>query len=163
MLFSGYENANLVSGRREDPVKAFVTRSAVLSTAFGVVASGALVAATTASADPPQHRVRYTLSATQPTRALIYYREVQPPNFGEYSHDPYLYSPRADADVGPNHPWVLETRLADPEDWAMVVAQKPAHQPQLDPPGFVCELRIDDVVVSTDAGTTGALCSLRTW
>ncbi|TDH57415.1 hypothetical protein E2F47_02795 [Mycobacterium eburneum] len=140
-----------------------VTRGAVLVTAFGVVASGALVAAMPAVADPPQHRVRYTLSATQPTKAVIYYREVQPPNFGEYSHNPYLYSPRADADVGPNRPWIFETTLADPEDWALVVAQKPAHQPELQAPGFVCELRVDDVVVSTDAGTKGVLCSLRTW
>ena len=59
--------------------------------------------------------------------------------------------------------WVLEAMLADPNQWAMVVATTPPHTPPLAEPGFVCELRVDDVVVATDAGPEGALCSLRTW
>ncbi|BBX21213.1 hypothetical protein MTER_06240 [Mycolicibacter terrae] len=123
---------------------------------------GTLVAATPAGADDA-HRVRYSVSATETAQALIYYREVQPPNFGEYSHNPYQYSPRADVTVGPNQPWIFETTLADPQDWAMVVVSLPGHRQELAAPGFVCELRVDDVVVATDAGTRGALCSLRTW
>jgi hypothetical protein len=160
----GIQSASIQSddcGAVEESVKALATRTAAL---LAVATSGALAAATPAGADdPPQHRVRYSVSATQATGALIYYRQVQPPNFGEYSHNPYLYSPRADTDVGPNHPWVLETTLADPADWAMVVVSLPGHHRELAAPGFVCELRVDDVVVATDAGTKGALCSLRPW
>lgn len=131
---------------------------------LGLALAGALAAATPAGADDSApHRVRYSVSSTQTAQALVYYREVQPPNFGEYSHDPYLYSPRADVTIGPNQPWIFETSLADPQDWAMVVVSLPAMHPELRSPGFVCELRIDDVVVATDAGTKGALCSLRTW
>ncbi|MCV7383277.1 hypothetical protein [Mycolicibacter longobardus] len=134
---------------------------AAASLVLGVAFGGALAVATPAGADG--HRVRYSVSATQTTRVVIYYREVQPPNFGEYSHNPYQYSPRADVTVGPNQPWIFETTLAVPQDWAMVVASLPEHHSELPSPGFVCELRVDDVVVATDAGTKGALCSLRTW
>lgn len=130
----------------------------------GLALGGALAAATPASADdPPAHRVRYSVSATETAQALVYYREVQPPNFGEYSHNPYQYSPRADVTIGPNQPWIFETTLADPQDWAMVVVSLPQHHQELPSPGYVCELRVDDAVVATDAGTKGALCSLRTW
>ncbi|MDD7812998.1 hypothetical protein PP713_10545 [Mycobacterium sp. CSUR Q5927] len=123
-----------------------------------------LAPATPASADDAApHRVRYSVSATETAQANIYYREVQPPNFGEYSHNPYQYSPKAEVTIGPNQPWIFETTLADPQDWAMVVVSLPGMHSALASPGFVCELRIDDVVVATDAGTKGALCSLRTW
>lgn len=130
----------------------------------GMALAGWLLAAAPASADDPvPHRVRYSVSSTETAQANVYYREVQPPNFGEYSHNPYQYSPRADVTIGPNQPWIFETTLADPQDWAMVVVSLPAMHPAPASPGFVCELRIDDVVVATDAGTKGALCSLRTW
>ncbi len=96
-------------------------------------------------------------------RAQIFYREVQPPNWGDYSHNPYMYSPKAEADLGPGKPWVLEAQLADPYQWAMVVATTLEHDPALAEPGFVCELRVDDVVVATDAGPKGVLCSMRPW
>jgi len=131
---------------------------------LGLAFTGAFTTAAPAPADDSApHRVRYLVSATETAQANIYYREVQPPNFGEYSHNPYQYSPRADVTIGPNQPWIFETTLADPQDWAMVVVSLPGMHPQLASPGFVCELRIDDVVVATDAGTKGALCSLRTW
>lgn len=116
-----------------------------------------------AAEEPVLHHVKYTVGASQPTRAVIYYRDVQPPNWADYSHNPYVFSPRADVDLGPGKPWVLEATLADPESWAMVVASVPGHTPGLADPGFVCELRVDDVVVATDSGLKGALCSLRTW
>lgn len=140
-----------------------VRQVAASSLIWGMASVAALAAAGPAGADDVPHRVRYSVSATQTAKVSIYYREVQPPNFGEYSHNPYQYSPRADVTVGPNQPWIFETTLADPQDWAMVVASLPEHRAELPAPGFVCELRVDDVVVATDAGTKGALCSLRTW
>ncbi|ORV41349.1 hypothetical protein AWC02_17090 [Mycolicibacter engbaekii] len=138
------------------------TRRFTTPVVVGAVVLGGAPIPAPASADGP-HRVRYSVSATQTAQALIYYREVQPPNFGDYSHNPYEYSPRADVTIGPNQPWIFETTLADPQDWAMVVVSLPPHRSELAAPGFVCELRVDDVVVATDAGTKGALCSLRTW
>ena len=72
-------------------------------------------AAPASADDPVPHRVRYSVSSTETAQANVYYREVQPPNFGEYSHNPYQYSPRADVTIGPNQPWIFETTLADPQ------------------------------------------------
>lgn len=136
---------------------------AVPAALVGLTCAGLLSSAPAGADDPASHRVHYTVSATQTAQATVYYREVQPPNFGEYSHNPYQYSPRADVTVGPNQPWIFDTTLADPQDWAMVVVSLPGNHQPLASPGFVCELRVDDVVVATDSGTKGALCSIRTW
>lgn len=136
----------------------------VITAAAVLTLAGAATTPLSARADDPTlHRVRYTVGASQPIRAEIYYRDAEPPNFGDYSHNPYQYSPNADAELGPGKPWVFDTMLADPQSWAMVVVTKNGHDPELESPGFVCELRVDDVVVSTGSGTKGALCSLRTW
>jgi hypothetical protein len=129
-----------------------------------VAALASMVAVAPANAEEPiLHHVKYTVGASEPMRAEIYYRDVQPPNWAEYSHNPYVFSPNVEADLGPGKPWVLEAMLADPQQWAMVIATTPGHTPALAEPGFVCELRVDDVVVATDSGPKGALCSLRTW
>lgn len=127
------------------------------------VAAG--VSTPAADAQPSLHRVRYTIGASQDvSRAQIYYREVDPPNWADYSHNPYEFSPRAEADLGPGKAWVHEVMLADPDSWAMVVVGLPTiTDAPLAEPGFVCELRIDDVVVKTAKGPKGALCSVRHW
>ncbi len=140
------------------------TRVATLAAVVGTTLTATLLAAVPAHADDPVlHHVKYTVGASQSLRAEIYYRDTQPPTFADYSHNPYLYSPNVEADLGPGKPWVLEAMLADPQDWAMVVATKPEHMAELSQPGFVCELRVDDIVVATDSGTKGVLCSQRTW
>ncbi|MEW5808716.1 MAG: hypothetical protein AB1925_04610 [Actinomycetota bacterium] len=126
--------------------------------------SGA-VPAPVAGAQPTLHRVRYLIGASQDiANAEIYYREVDPPNWADYSHNPYEFSPNVEADLGPGRAWVREVMLADPNEWAMVVVGQPdALDVPLAEPGFVCELRVDDVVVRTAKGLRGALCSIRTW
>ena len=64
-----------------------------------------------------------------------------------------------EADVGPNQQWNLDVQLANPEDWAMVVAQG---EPGLNP-NVHCVLAVDGVVVKTHQGPKGALCSIRNW
>lgn len=145
-------------------LRSTATRVAAVAAAVGAVMAATAVAPSPARADDPVlHHVKYTVGASVPVRAQIYYRDTDPPNFADYSHNPYEYSPRADVDLGPGKPWVMEAMLADPQDWAMVVASKPPNIEQLATPGFVCELRVDDVVVASNAGTKGVLCSLRTW
>ncbi len=136
-----------------------------VATTVGMLTASAVLSSAPADAQPTLHHVRYTVGASQDIfGAEIYYRDTEPPNWAEYSHNPYLYSPNVEADLGPGKPWVLEAMLENPDEWAMVVAGLPTAQtPALPDPGFVCELRVDDVVVSTDAGTRGALCSIRNW
>lgn len=115
-----------------------------------------------AAAEPPLHHVRYTVTANEPFFADIYYRDREPAVFADYSHDPYVFSPRARVDIGPNQPWVYDAMLTDPALWAMVVVQSgEAHG--FPTPGFNCTLEVDGVVVKTDSGPMGALCSIRNW
>ncbi|CAN5327992.1 hypothetical protein BH09ACT8_BH09ACT8_35820 [soil metagenome] len=115
---------------------------------------------TTASADDILHQVKYTVTSSTPYNVDIYYRDVDPPNWAEYSHNPYLFSPKIEADIGPNQPWVLNVALADPNNWAMVSATSGWSS---DSPGVQCTLEVDGVVVSNNDGPKGALCSIRSW
>lgn len=113
-----------------------------------------------ALAQPVPHLISYTVTTAHPVSADIYFRDVDPPTWADYSHNPYMFSPKVTVEVGPDRPWVLNATLFDPNRWAMVSATS-GMSPQS--PGFRCELSVDDVVVSTDAGPKGALCSIRHW
>lgn len=123
--------------------------------------AGGIAGAHGAVADPtPMHEVTYTVSADAPFHADIYYRDTEPVSFADYSHNPYVFSPKVEADISPGAPWVLTVRLADPRHWAMVTATS-GRSPN--PPAFHCTLAVDGTVVVSDSGTRGALCSLRHW
>lgn len=124
--------------------------------------AAAISAGPAAAQGPAMHRVRYTVTTDAPFYAKIYYRDAEPAVFSDYSHNPYLFSPMVEADVGPDQPWVLETQLADPTMWAMVLVQS-AESPDFPTPTFNCELAVDGVVVKTHSGPKGALCSIRSW
>jgi len=110
---------------------------------------------------PPLRHVHYTIFTEQPYTAEIYYRDTDPPNWAEYSHNPYLYSPNVELEVGPDKQWNLDAWLANPDAWAMVVASIQSDSPAS--PNFHCVLAVDDVVVKTSQGPKGALCSIRPW
>ncbi|MCP9273342.1 hypothetical protein [Mycolicibacterium arenosum] len=130
---------------------------AVLATTLLITGVGA----PSAAAEPPLRHVKYTVFTETPyAGAEIYYRDVDPPNFAEYSHNPYLYSPNVEADLGPNQMWTLDVMLANPDQWAMVTATS-LDSPQR--PNFHCVLAVDGVVVATNQGPKGALCSIRHW
>jgi hypothetical protein len=120
-------------------------------------------AADDAPPPPPAHTVKYTVTSDNPVWSYIYYRDIEPAVFSDYSHNPYQFTPRADVDLGPGKPWVLETRLNDPNTWAMVTVQ--SGEDVSFPPNttFRCELAIDGVVVKKNSGPKGAVCSVRNW
>jgi hypothetical protein len=131
-----------------------------------LIAGGLSLSAPTAAADDdpvgsPLHDVKYTVWSEQPFRnAQIYYRDIDPSSFADYSHNPFAFSPSANADTGPNQMWTLDVQLADPDDWAMVTASSldSPHRPN-----FHCVLAVDGKVVATNQGPKGALCSIRNW
>jgi hypothetical protein len=135
----------------------------VAASATALTAAGLIVGTATAVADdpppPPLHNVHYTVWAETPFNVSIYYRDVDPPNWADYSHNPYQFSPKVEADVGPNQQWNLEVGLADPDQWAMVVTQAITTKN----PNIHCALAVDGVVVKTNQGPKGALCSIRPW
>ena len=124
-----------------------------------LAASSVTVVSAPAHAQGPLHNIKYTVFAEGPAYLDIYYRDVDPPNWADYSHNPYAYTPKVEADVGPNQQWNLDVQLANPDEWAMVVA---AGEPGLSP-NVHCVLAVDGVVVATDQGPKGALCSIRNW
>ncbi|MCX6484548.1 MAG: hypothetical protein NT146_15045 [Mycobacterium sp.] len=132
-----------------------------ISASFALAFASAVAVAVPAVADDPVlHDVTYTVYTDTPFYSEIYYRDFEPANFADYSHDPYLFSPNVEADLGPDRPWVLNVRLANPQYWAMVLASS-GRSPN--PPTFHCTLAVDGAVVSTNSGAKGALCSLRQW
>lgn len=135
---------------------------ATAATALTFIGTGLTVAAPAAADDPVLHHVRYIVTADAPFWAEIYYRDTDPPTWSDYSHNPYEFSPKAEADIGPNQPWVYDAMLADPDSWAMVTVQS-GDAPNIAPPRFNCRLEVDGVVVKTNSGEKGALCSLRNW
>ncbi|MDQ2638042.1 MAG: hypothetical protein M3Y83_14325 [Actinomycetota bacterium] len=147
------------------PVRLASARRRLLSLLSAAVMAGAgvMTASATAHAQPPPpalHNVKYTVFAEQPFDVAIYYRDTDPPNWADYSHNPYVYSPKANALVGPDHQWVLDVMLANPDEWAMVTATSGQ---STQTPNIHCVLAVDGVVVATDAGPRGALCSIRNW
>lgn len=134
--------------------------------AVAALLGGTIVTAAPAAADdpppPPLHHVHYTVTADSPAFANIYYRDSDPPNFAEYSHNPYVFSPKVEADVGPDKPWTFDAMLADPNLWAMVTVQS-GEALNTPSPAFNCELSVDGTVVKTNSGPKGALCSIRNW
>jgi hypothetical protein len=133
--------------------------------ATALAAAGVALGSPIANADddppPPMHNVHYTVWAEQPFNVVVYYRDVDPPNWADYSHNPYQFSPKVEADVGPNQQWNLDVPLANPDEWAMVVAGTGGESTKT--PNIHCALAVDGVVVSTNQGPKGALCSLRNW
>jgi hypothetical protein len=130
-----------------------------------LAAAGVIAGTGTAAADdpppPPLHNVHYTVWAQEPFNVAIYYRDVDPPNWADYSHNPYQFSPKVEADVGPNQQWNLDVGLADPNEWAMVVASTGGESTKS--PNIHCALAVDGAVVATHQGPKGALCSIRNW
>lgn len=136
------------------------TRIAAVALAGVSAAATLALAAPAAAVDGALHHVRYTVTTDIPFFADIYFREVDPPDWAAYSHDPYVYTPLVKAEVGPGQPWVRDVMLADPDSWALVVPTSGLHPT---PPNFHCTLEVDGHVVKTNTGLKGALCSLRNW
>ena len=98
--------------------------------------------------------------AEEPIFVEIYYRDVDPPNWADYSHNPYVFSPEGRGRRRPGQQWNLDVQLANPDEWAMVAA---TGGPGLAKPNIHCVLAVDGVVVATHQGPKGALCSIRNW
>lgn len=147
--------------RRTPTIRLLAGIGPLLATAGLVLGSGVAAADDDPLPGPPLHSVKYTVFSETPFRnAEIYYRAVDPPNFADYSHDPYVFSPSVEADLGPNEQWTMDVMLADPTDWAMVTVSS-LDSPKR--PNFHCVLAVDGQVVATNQGPKGALCSVRNW
>lgn len=134
-----------------------------LIAATAVTTGGVLSVSPAVAQDPPPQplrNVKYSVFSEQPFYVDIYYRDVDPPNWAAYSHNPYEFSPKVRAQIGPDQQWNLDVQLADPDRWAMVTATSGQGEAR---PNIHCVLAVDGVVVATHQGPKGALCSIRNW
>jgi hypothetical protein len=147
--------------RRTLPARLLLGIGPLLAAGSLLVGTGVAAADEDPIPGPPLHHVQYTVFSEKPfANTQIYYRDVDPPNFADYSHNPYVFSPNVETTVGPNQMWTMDVMLANPDEWAMVTASS-LDSPQR--PNFHCVLAVDGQVVATNQGPKGALCSLRGW
>ena len=130
----------------------------LLSSAICLGAAGMGVAGPARAEPPVPHQVTYTVTTETPVSAAVYFRQSDPPSWADYSHNPYVFSPKVDVEIGPDRPWVLHATLLDPARWAMVSATSGRAQVE---PMFRCRLAVDGVVVATSSGPKGVLCAMR--
>jgi len=124
-------------------------QGAAVVAAVALAAASVALSPAAAADNVPLHHVRYTITTETPFFADIYYRDTDPPDWAAYSHDPYAFSPKTEAQVGPNQPWALDVMLADPASWAMVVGSSGAGPVT---PHLRCTLSVDGVVVQPRTG-----------
>lgn len=127
-----------------------------------VLAAAALFAGVTATpsagADPAAgHQVTYTVTTTSDLTANIYYVTSDPPS-QVLANDP-LFMPLARTAIGPGAPWVFQTTLTNPAQWAFISASGGLRVN----PEFRCEIAVDGQVVVSQQGGSGVQCALRPW
>lgn len=117
-----------------------------------------VTAAPSAGADPAVgHQVTYTVTTTSDLTANIYYVTSDPP--GQVLANDPLFMPLARTAVGPGAPWVLQTTLNNPTQWAFISASGGLRVN----PEFRCEIAVDGQVVVSQQGGSGVQCALRPW
>lgn len=133
------------------------------TTGFGValIVAAAGIAATpaTSSADPAGHQVKYTVTTTSGLNAQIYYLKAEPPSQAAFKADssPYLVNDKVWVD--PDTPWVFQTTLNNPTQWAIVSASGVLRTD----PQFHCDIAVDGVTVVSQDDGSGVQCALRPW
>jgi hypothetical protein len=133
------------------------TATARAGAAFVVAAAGLAVSHGVSSADPAGHKVTYTVTTTSDLMANIYYVTADPPSQAQANSPEFM--PGAHLLVGPAAPWVFETTLNDPNQWAFVSASGGLRVN----PDFHCEIAVDGQVVVSQQGGSGVQCALRQW
>jgi hypothetical protein len=139
-----------------------------MQTVVSVLGAAAMTAATATgmasahaqpAADTGSHTVTYTVVAQSELNAQIYYLASEPSSRADFDADSSKYLTNVKVPLRPGVPWVFETTLGDPAQWALVSASGALRVP----PNFHCEIAVDNVVVVRSDGGSGAQCALRTW
>ena len=143
--------SNVATGTVDMPNMRYLTACAAVA-----VLAAAVTSASSADADPAVlHQVTYTVTTTSDLTANIYYVTADPPSQA-LANDPQ-YMPLARTGVGPGAPWIFQTTLNNPTQWAFISASGGLRVN----PEFHCEIAVDGQVVVSQQGGSGVQCSLR--
>ena len=124
-----------------------------------VAAAGLAVTHATSNAEPAAHKVKYTVRAGDTLQAKINYMQTEPENQGAFDADSSKYLTYVQVPVDPGTPWVMETTLSNPNQWAILSASGVLRTN----PQFHCEIAVDGVTVVSQDGGSGVQCALRQW
>ena len=124
-----------------------------------VAAAGVAATHATASADPGAHQITYLVTTQSEMTGNVYYLNTEPPNKAAYDSNSSQYLTNARTPLEPGQPWVAQTTLSNPNQWALVSASGALRVA----PHLHCEIAVDGVTVVQNDGDSGVQCALRPW
>lgn len=132
--------------------------AALLATAS--TATLTLALAPVAEAAP--HQVKYVISSDRDFLSQTLVLQNEPPSKSAYDTESSKYLVRNSTRIAPDAPFVVETTLNDPTQWAYVSASAAA-KAVTGAPVFHCEVYVDGALATQADGETAVTCSLRQW
>lgn len=138
-------------------------RTATAKIGAALLAAAATVAVTqaSASAEPVEHQVRYTLTSGGAYEFDLFYLTAQPPSMEAFNADAYAFATREKVNLAPGAPWVFETTLEDPQ-WAILTVSSTTRGGQAAPNAH-CEIAVDGEVVVQHDDPYNVRCQLSQW
>lgn len=113
-------------------------------------------------AEAAPHQVKYVISSDRDFLSQTLVLQNEPPSASAYDSESSKYLVRASTRIAPDAPFVVETTLNDPTQWAYVSASAAA-KAVTGAPVFHCEVYVDGALATQADGETAVTCSLRKW
>ncbi|MGH3727079.1 MAG: hypothetical protein ACRDUS_23475 [Mycobacterium sp.] len=137
---------------------------------MGRITAALLAAASTATlmtvaapfAQAAPHQVKYVISSDREFLSQTTVLQTEPASAAAYDSDAGKYLVRNSTRISPDAPFVVETTLNDPTQWAYVSASAAA-KAVTGAPVFHCEVYVDGALATQADGETAVTCSLRKW
>ncbi|AKP61024.1 Conserved membrane protein of uncharacterised function [Mycobacteroides abscessus subsp. abscessus] len=132
--------------------------AALLATA----STATLTLALAPAAEAAPHQVKYVISSDRDFLSQTLVLQNEPPSKSAYDTESSKYLVRNSTRIAPDAPFVVETTLNDPTQWAYVSASAAA-KAVTGAPVFHCEVYVDGALATQADGETAVTCSLRQW
>ncbi|SLE87749.1 Conserved membrane protein of uncharacterised function [Mycobacteroides abscessus subsp. abscessus] len=132
--------------------------AALLATA----STATLTLALAPAAEAAPHQVKYVISSDRDFLSQTLILQNEPPSKSAYDTESSKYLVRNSTRIAPDAPFVVETTLNDPTQWAYVSASAAA-KAVTGAPVFHCEVYVDGALATQADGETAVTCSLRQW
>lgn len=140
-----------------------MTRMGRITAALLATASTAtLTMALAPAAQAAPHQVKYVISSDRDFLSQTLVLQTEPPSQAAYDSESSKYLVRNSTRIAPDAPFVVETTLNDPTQWAYVSASAAA-KAVTGAPVFHCEVYVDGALAAQADGETAVTCSLRKW
>ncbi|AFN63725.2 hypothetical protein D2E51_04130 [Mycobacteroides abscessus] len=140
-----------------------MTRMGRITAALLATASTAtLTLALAPAAEAAPHQVKYVISSDRDFLSQTLVLQNEPPSKSAYDTESSKYLVRNSTRIAPDAPFVVETTLNDPTQWAYVSASAAA-KAVTGAPVFHCEVYVDGALATQADGETAVTCSLRQW